>query len=433
MIDLVLEMHWSNNPIPVDQLFAQPDYIFDVPLGLFTSLEPQVTEVNGKKGSVELNALDVDADPAGSAQQVKTELQNDISEIRSLSQTNELKISTKADQIDFETVKLQTEQNRISLLSKVDIQALALLTQLVDTKADQAYVNQQIAALVGTAPEALNTIYELAEALQNEQTIIEGLNQSVANRLRFDIATQALTEIQKQNARINIGAEKLGTAQQLISQITAQSLGAATSIQGEKADSALQSEDVAPVALSGLFSSLGGQNKIFDVIFNNFTIGPNSPITSADTLGQMLGKIQAQFNNSGANGLTWINANQIPGFTVNSPVVYESLKFAKKDGMLWIYGALQITGLLQQGVKLFNLNNPSYAIERFGNPIYELAVANFQITAYYNKALVSPTNATMLATCFMFNSDLYIKLQYQISSDGGSIIFSPQPLGKLTT
>jgi hypothetical protein len=46
---------------------------------------------------------------------------------------------------------------------------LALLTQLVDTKADQAYVNQQIADLVGSAPEALNTIYELAAAIQNEQ------------------------------------------------------------------------------------------------------------------------------------------------------------------------------------------------------------------------------------------------------------------------
>lgn len=81
MIDLVLEMHWSNNPIPIDQLFAQPDYIFDVPLGLFTSLEPQVTEVNGKKGSVELNAQDVDADPAGSALQVKEQLENLIAQV----------------------------------------------------------------------------------------------------------------------------------------------------------------------------------------------------------------------------------------------------------------------------------------------------------------------------------------------------------------
>ncbi|MBJ8418780.1 hypothetical protein [Acinetobacter courvalinii] len=81
MIDLVLEMHWSNNPILIDQLFAQPDYIFDVPLGLFTSLEPQVTEVNGKKGSVELNAQDVDADPAGSALQVKEQLENLIAQV----------------------------------------------------------------------------------------------------------------------------------------------------------------------------------------------------------------------------------------------------------------------------------------------------------------------------------------------------------------
>jgi hypothetical protein len=98
--------------------------------------------------------------------------------------------------------------------------------------------------------------------------LIDSLNQSVANRVRFDIATQALTEIQKQNARTNIGAEKVGTAQQLVSQITASSIGAATAAQGFKANTALQSADVAPVALTGLFTSLASQNKIFDVIFN---------------------------------------------------------------------------------------------------------------------------------------------------------------------
>lgn len=83
-----------------------------------------------------------DADPAGAAEQVKLELENDIAQVLTLAQTNALKIDTKADQIDLENTQIQVEQNRLSILTKADIQALALLAQLVDTKADQSYVNQ---------------------------------------------------------------------------------------------------------------------------------------------------------------------------------------------------------------------------------------------------------------------------------------------------
>ncbi|MCU4378288.1 hypothetical protein [Acinetobacter haemolyticus] len=70
MIDIVLEMHWSNNPIPLDQLVTEPDVVFDIPLGLFTSLGSPVKSVNGKSGEVVLNAGDVGADQAGTAQAV---------------------------------------------------------------------------------------------------------------------------------------------------------------------------------------------------------------------------------------------------------------------------------------------------------------------------------------------------------------------------
>ncbi|RSN77882.1 hypothetical protein [Acinetobacter haemolyticus] len=76
MIDIVLEMHWSNNPIPLNQLADKPDLIFDIPLGLFTSLDSPVKTVNGKTGEVILNADDVGADLAGTAQSVLETLDN---------------------------------------------------------------------------------------------------------------------------------------------------------------------------------------------------------------------------------------------------------------------------------------------------------------------------------------------------------------------
>lgn len=291
-------------------------------------------------------------------------LETEVDQVKTLAQTNELKISTKTDQADFEQAQQQIEQNRLALLSKADIQALALLAQLVDTKADQAYVNQQIANLVGSAPEALDTIYELAAAIQNEQSIIETLNQSVANRVRFDVATQALTEIQKENARTNIGAEKLGTAQQLVSQITAQSLGAATAAQGAKADTALQSADVAPVALSGLFSSLGGQSKLFDVVFSAYTIGTNTALAATDTLGQMLGKLQAQIN-AKATEPVWIDIKTISGVTLHTTINNASTKieFARIGGNLWMRGFININGTLPSAAQAIVVNNPDYVID----------------------------------------------------------------------
>ncbi|ENU27081.1 hypothetical protein [Acinetobacter modestus] len=368
-------------------------------------------------------------------QEETTALAENLNQVQALAQTNELKIGTKADQIDLETTQVQIENNRLAILTKADIQALALLTQLVDTKADQAYVNQQIADLVGSAPEALNTVYELAAAIQNNQSIIDTLNLSVANRIRFDIATQALTELQKQNARTNIGAEKLGTAQELVSQITAQSLGAATAAQGSKADSALQSADVATVALTGLFSSLASQNKIFDVIFNTYALGSNAEISASDTLGQMLGKIQAQIKNigNGSSGFNWVNADQISGLTLTAPVQHRSLKFAKKDGMLWICGCLYVSGTTQPSTKFFNISNAGYMVEQHLTNIFgaesQVAVCNANI--YWSNPGNAPTNTNSLAMFYVLNTDLYLKLPVTFNSFGGWIAFNPTPIGRL--
>ena len=397
MSNIGLKVFWSNEPMPLNRKIDRA--AINVPFGvMITHPTGLIKSVNGKVGDVVLNAADVGADAAGSAEAVQQNLNTEVdtlnsqldslssqtTQVQTLAQSNELKIGTKADQADLDIANQQVEQNRLAILTKADIQALAQLALLVDTKADQSYVNQQIANLVGSAPEALNTIYELAAEIQNDQSLIDSLNQSVANRIRFDIATQALTEIQKDNARTNIGAEKLGTAQQLVSQITVASIGAATAAQGAKADTALQSADVAPVALSGLFSSLGGQNKLFDVVFNTYALGTNAAITATDTLGQMLGKLQAQINNSNSSGFNWVNATAISGFSFRSGVGTHSpqpLKFAIKDGLLWMSGSVYAS-TLNTGVEIFSLTNSNYQLEQ---PTTTYTVTLSYFPAFYVK------------------------------------------------
>ena len=441
MSNIGLKVFWSNEPMPLNRKIDRA--AINVPFGvMITHPTGLIKSVNGKVGNVVLNAADVGADAAGSAEAVQQNLNTEVdtlnsqldslssqtTQVQALAQTNELKISTKADQADLETTQQQVEQNRLAILTKADIQALAQLVLLVDTKADQSYVNQQIANLVGSAPEALNTIYELAAAIQNEQGLIDSLNQSVANRVRFDIATQALTEIQKQNARTNIDAEKVGTAQQLVSQITAASIGAATAAQGAKADTALQSAAVAPVALSGLFSSLGGQNKIFDVVYSAYSLGSNTAISATDTLGQMLGKLQAQINNVGSGGssggVTWVDANAIG----TTHAAFTGLQFAKINGLLWVRGSFSGGASISAGTNLFLLTNPTYRLVIPSTYVLPINVGEVLAFDVNNPArrILQLRNVPNNANYFSLNNELAMPSGYYG-------VIQPTALGRLLT
>lgn len=75
--------------------------------------------------------------------------------------------------------------------------------------ATQAFVRQEVSSLVGSAPTALDTLQELAAALGNDEnfatTVLNAIS-TADNAVRFDTASQNLTEQQKQNARTNIDA-----------------------------------------------------------------------------------------------------------------------------------------------------------------------------------------------------------------------------------
>ena len=349
MINIALRVFWANNPMPIHKKVKTPNIALDIPFGnvLVLNNGGAVTSVNGKNGDVHLNAIDIGADSVGAAKNVFDELFPKFEIVQALAEINQLNISKKADQLELETINQQVELNRLTLLNKADLTALAMLTSLINTKADQVYVQEQIANLVNGDQSIINAIQEISTALKENEDLLEALDYTVANRVRFDIATQALTSLQKHNARTNIGAEEVGTATLLIAQITTQSIGAATALQGKKADTALQSGDVAPVALSGQFTSLGGQNRIYDVIHSAYVLGTNSAIVANDALGVMLGKLQAQINSKAIEPI-WVKASQVGTIDSNFlPYVIDSgnrmdLEFAKIAGLLWIRGAFTI-------------------------------------------------------------------------------------------
>ena len=175
-----------------------------------------------------------------------------ITDVQTLAQTNQLNLGSKADQVDLDATNVQVETNRLAILTKADTTALET---------------------------------------------------SVANRVRFDVATQTLTLIQQQNARTNIGAEEVGTAAALVAAITPAAIGAATAAQGAKADTALQSADVAPVALSGSYTALIDKPTLLTLasLLTGLTAGSNAAITATDSLITAFAKLQAQASANAAN------------------------------------------------------------------------------------------------------------------------------------
>ena len=274
------------------------------------------------------------------------DITTDISIVRNLAEINQLNINERVLQADFEVLSQTVADNGFLLEQKAfqsDLDALAIE---VSTKATPADISAAIAALVDGAPASLNTLAEIATALAGDQATIADLLAQINNRVRFD-ATQSLTTAQQLQARQNINAEQIGVAAALVSAITATSIGAATALQGTKADSALQSGDVAPVALSGSYTDLinkptitnpvnadWASNSGLSQILNKPTLfglsslltglsaGSNSAIAATDTLINALAKLQAQVNARGLKSLAEVLNTAAP----NAPVPVVGIK-----------------------------------------------------------------------------------------------------------
>lgn len=180
-----------------------------------------------------------------------------LADVQTLAEANQLNIAGKADQLDLEALQTTVNGQGLTLAQKADQTALDALGTVVSGKATPEDITTAIAALVDGAPAALDTLAELATALAGEQAQIADLLTALALRVRVD-AVQSLTLAQQLQARQNINAEAVGVAASLVANITPASIGAATAVQGAKADTALQSADLAPVAFSGAYSALSG-------------------------------------------------------------------------------------------------------------------------------------------------------------------------------
>ena len=67
---------------------------------------------------------------------------------------------------------------------------------LTNNKADKSYVDERIAQLVGSAPETLDTLDEIAEALQENDNVVDVLNESIATKADKSYVDEKIGNIQ---------------------------------------------------------------------------------------------------------------------------------------------------------------------------------------------------------------------------------------------
>ena len=89
-------------------------------------------------------------------------------------------------------------------------------TAAADTSTTQiattAFVQQELTALVDSAPNTLNTLNEIAAAINDDPNFNTTVTNALGNRLRIDVNNQGLTATQKTNAVTNLGLATVATS-----------------------------------------------------------------------------------------------------------------------------------------------------------------------------------------------------------------------------
>lgn len=79
-------------------------------------------------------------------------------------------------------------------------------SEIVDVNTIQGMIDSGLTSIVDGAPEALNTLNEIATALAEDDSVMDGILLALAKRVRVD-AEQTFTEAEKAQGRGNIGAQ----------------------------------------------------------------------------------------------------------------------------------------------------------------------------------------------------------------------------------
>lgn len=106
---------------------------------------------------------------------------------------------------DLTTLTTTEKGTLVGALNELKSGLASVTSTAIDAATVQSMINNGITSLVNGAPDALNTLNEIAAALNEDQAALDGILQALAKRVRVD-AVQNFTDAEKTQGRSNIGA-----------------------------------------------------------------------------------------------------------------------------------------------------------------------------------------------------------------------------------
>jgi len=307
--DVVIEIHWSNNPIPLDRLIEDADCVIEIPFGVFNPYpsSSQVTSVQGKTGEIQLSAADVQADPIGAAEQVKQEL---LLSMESIS-------SAKLDKVDYEQHFRGVHDSYADLIANIPIAK------------DGDYAHIKESQNFGR----LSAIWSGTAGVWNISGINIGSNTDEVpeGNLNLYFKAQRVLDVVLNGFDASISttvtaADKIGFA-----------IG---KLQGQ---------------ISKFIADF--QKNVRNTLLENLVFTDSSKIKNGDSIEKSLGKLQAQFDVSPSSA-TWYNAKTIGTIHRDIDKEWTQIEFAKINGMLWIRG--RVYGSISPAVPWVSLTNSNW-------------------------------------------------------------------------
>lgn len=391
-----------------------------------------VESVNGKTGpSIVLDATDVGAEPAGSVQQAKDEIQPQINELNNevdLIQPQLVNLSeNKLDKVDYVQHFLGVFPSKAALdaahatarpgdSADIDSGSGFDVMRAIWDGSDHKWVVREVNNAQNTdqVPEGNTNLYFKSERVL--ATILSGFNPVNAAITATDTIIQAISKVQGQ---INNIANVIR----------------ATTLTG--VDTTLTSTliDATDTVLSGMGKLQGQirntQNTVRNTILTGFTASPNQMVSSSDTVLQALGKLQAQANASGP--AQWVDLTLVG--TIPTYVATIDVQLARWGGLLWIRGSFTVNTTVNQYSPLFTLTSQQFKAwsnrssgtnpRQMANIVMWLESGQTRTLSFSSAKVVNNTDAGTVTQEFAMSSTS------AISAADGIIFIPPTPLGKL--
>ena len=311
MSNIALKVFWSNEPMPLNRKIDRA--AINVPFGvMITHPTGLIKSVNGKVGDVVLNAADVGADAAGSAEAVQQNL------------------NTEVDTLNSQLDSLLTDLNNLSGTVETKASAASVL-QALSTKAD--LINGVIPA--AQLPSFVDDVLEY-ESWNQFPSVGE------AGKIYVD-TTENKTWRWSGSTYVIIGGGGVALGET-----------AATAYRGDRGKAAYDHSISQGNPHNATTSDIPEGNKLYfteDRVLQAALIGLNTtnpaPVTATDALLAAIGKLQAQIN-AGSGSFNWVDVTTIAGTAMPSSgatldLTKTKIYLAKKDGQLWIKGYFKLS------------------------------------------------------------------------------------------